>query len=80
MGHNHHILDLLCTDDDLLTQYNKHPLLEAFKSPLPLALLCVSHYESMITLAFNDRVIIPLWKKGKGQPGIYMNTPQQTDY
>ncbi|VVA10729.1 PREDICTED: NRT1/ PTR FAMILY [Prunus dulcis] len=61
-------------------EYNKHPPLEAFKSPLPLALLCVSHYESMITLAFNDRVIIPLWKKWKGQPGTYMNTPQQTDY
>ncbi|CAB4318967.1 unnamed protein product [Prunus armeniaca] len=43
-------------------------------------LLCVSHYESVITLAFNDRVIIPLWKKWKGQPGTYMNTPQQTDY
>lgn len=50
------------------------------KSPLPLAFLCVSHHESMITLAFNDRVIIPLWKKWKGQPGTCMNTPQQTDY
>ncbi|XP_021817737.1 protein NRT1/ PTR FAMILY 6.2-like [Prunus avium] len=65
MGHNHHILDLLCTDDDLLIQYNKHPPSEAFKSPLPS-----HHYESMITLAFNDRVIIPLWKKWNGQPGF----------
>lgn len=28
----------------------------------------------MITLAFNDRVIMPLWKKWNGQPGIQIYT------
>lgn len=28
----------------------------------------------MITIVFYDRVIMPLWKKWKGQPGIYTHT------